>query len=72
MKGIANLRPSVPRYAFIWDIEQVLKYLKSCIPLHFRSEKELSLKLTMLLALLSARRENEIQKLDICIGILGI
>ena len=40
MKGIGNSCPLTPRYNFIWDIEQVLKYISSLSP-----NKKLSLKL---------------------------
>jgi len=59
MTGIFNLkRPTRPNYNFIWDVEKVLSF-------HSISDKELTLKLTMLLALTAASRASEICNLDI-------
>ena len=46
-------------------MEQVLKYLISWHPLHVLDTEIISLKLTILLALTDAKRDYEIQKLDI-------
>ena len=49
LKGIYELRPALPKYSRIWDVNIVLNFLKT---LDFASElslKDLSLKLTMLL-----------------------
>ena len=51
LSSVFNLRPPQPRYPFIWDVEKVLCYLKS-LPAHKNlSDKELTLKLTVMLAL---------------------
>lgn len=65
MKCVGNLRPQIPKYNFIWDVEQVLKYLRFCHPLQVLDTGIISLKLTMLTALTSTQGENEIKKLDI-------
>ena len=46
----------MPRYAAVWDVNQVLDYLKTLYPVHEISRKSLTLKLTMLLALVTAQR----------------
>ena len=53
------------RYTFIWDVEKALCYLK-CLPAHKDlSDKELTLKLTMMLALTATSRCSEISYLNI-------
>ena len=53
ISGIFNNRPTEPKFNFVWDIKNVLDFLET-----MNSEglglKELTLKLTMLLALTSA------------------
>ena len=56
LKGVFNTRPSFPRYKQVWDVTIVLKFLKSLDPLDSLSLKDLTLKTTMLLALLSGQR----------------
>ena len=65
MKGIFELKPSLPKYNEIWDVRVVLDYLKTfgastALPL-----KELTLKLTMLLCLTTGQRGQTIHKFDI-------
>ena len=56
MKGVFNLRPPLPRYAAIWDVQPVLRQLQSMHPVQSLSLKDLSLKLVMLMALTQAAR----------------
>ena len=65
MKGIFELKPSLPKYNEILDVRVVLDYLKtfgasSALPLN-----ELTLKLTMLLCLTTGQRGQTIHKFDI-------
>ncbi len=56
LRGVFVEQPSLPRYKTIWDVNIVLKYLKQ---LHIDIDltlRDLTLKLTMLLALLSGQR----------------
>ena len=62
VKGIKNARPSLPRYATTWDTDIVINYLKSC---EITSLKRLTLKLTMLLALVTAQRAQTLNKLNL-------
>lgn len=65
MTGIFNQRPPKPRYSFVWDVEQVLTYLGQLPGNDQLSDRLLTLKLTMLLALASACRCSELKCLDI-------
>ena len=57
LMGVFNQRPPQPRYTFVWDVETVLRYLKSHMPENDKlSDKELTYKLTILLALTAANR----------------
>ena len=64
VKGIFNKRPPIPRYTFIWDVQKVLTYLSTLgMPEHL-SDKMLTLKTTMLIALTSSNRAYEICSLN--------
>ncbi|KAJ8020009.1 hypothetical protein HOLleu_41830 [Holothuria leucospilota] len=63
LKGVYELRP-LPRYKTIWDISLLLNYLRSLHPLDVITLKELTLKLVMLIALVSAQRLQTLQLLD--------
>ena len=56
MKGIYDLRPSLPRYTTMWDLSIVLSYFRKGASVSELSLKELTLKLTFLLTLLSEQR----------------
>ena len=62
--GIFNCRPPKQKYTFIWDVEQVLTYIKSLPVDNSISTKDLIHKLTTLLALAAASRASEISSLD--------
>jgi hypothetical protein len=53
---VFNLRPCRPKYTCIWDVQLVLNLLRTLSPVKFISLKDLTLKLTMLLALTNATR----------------
>lgn len=65
MKGVFNLRPSLPRYNVTWDVNIVLKFLKNLTPISSLSLLKLSQKLLMLLALLSGQRGQTLHLIDI-------
>ena len=65
MRGIFNIRPSLPKYNCTWDVETVLKYLKYLHPLEKLSLLDLSRKLVMLLALTTGQRLQTLFLLDI-------
>ena len=56
MKGIFELRPPQPRLCTTWNVMNVLKYLKSLSPPEGLNLKQLTLKVVMLSALVSAAR----------------
>ena len=63
MKGVFETRPSLPRYSATWDIQVVLKYLGKMHPSYELHLKELTLKVVMLLALLSGQRHQTLHAL---------
>ena len=67
LKCIFTKRPSSPRYHCVWDVGIVLKYLKTLHPIRGLHLRDLTLKITMLIALLSAsgQRCQTIHALDI-------
>ena len=56
MKGVFKLKPPKQRYTHIWDVNDVLCYLRKLSPVKLLSLKDLTLKLTMLMALTQAAR----------------
>ena len=60
LKGVFESRPAMPRYTAVWNVNQVLDYLKTLYPVNEISLKSLTLKLTMLLALVTAQREQSL------------
>ena len=56
MRGVYKLRPPKPRYSWTWEVGDVLDHLQSWGPFNNLMERRLTLRLTMLLALASARR----------------
>ena len=65
MKGVYQLRPPKPRYKETWNISPVLGYLRSLYPTSELSLKQLTLKLVMLVALITAQRLQTLQALDL-------
>ena len=66
MRGIFALRPTKTRYTRILDVHKVLNYLRSLSPVKYVTLKDLTLKLTMLMALTNAAR---IQTLHVISGV---
>ena len=65
MKGIFQLKPSLPKYTTIWDVGQLLGYLES-LPLSAElSLKDLSLKTATLLSILTGQRCQTLHKIGI-------
>ena len=65
LKGIFELKPSMPKYSKIWDVRTVLQYLKQSKPLAGCTLKDLTMKLTMLLCLVTGQRCQTIHVVDI-------
>ena len=65
LKGVFNQRPPQSKYTFIWDVQVVLDYIKTNWAQNGNlSDENLTYKLTMLIALVSASRAIQIQNLD--------
>ena len=65
MKGIFKNNPPAPRYRTTWDVSPVLSYLSSLPKPNQCSLKSLTLKLVMLMSLVSAQRGQSLHMLDI-------
>ena len=65
MRSIFNSRPSKPRYNKIWDVSIVLRYLEKKAPAHTLTLKDLTMKLLMLCALVTAQRCQTLQALNL-------
>ena len=65
LKAVFNARPCVPRYQSIWDTSLVLSYLKTFSPLEALNLKDLTLKLVMLIALVTGQRCQSIYLMDL-------
>ena len=65
MSGASNQRPPKPKYGFTWDVEVVLRFLKSWPPNEALTDKQLSLKMAMLLSLSAISRCSELHLLDL-------
>ena len=57
LKGVFNMRPSLPKYSFTWDMGKVLDYIQQHPPSNLQ---ELTEKTVTLLALLCGQRAREI------------
>ena len=64
LKGVFELKPSLPRYSSIWDVSIVLQHLRPLGPPTQLDLKSLTKKTTMLLCLLTGQRCQTISKLD--------
>ena len=63
--GVFQARPSLPRHSTIWDVGVVFKLLRKWSPAKCLSRKQISLKMAMLLLLLSAERGQTVLSFDI-------
>ena len=65
LKGAFELKPPSAKYYGIWDVNQVLQFLKTFSPNKCLSLKELTYKLATLLALVTIQRKQTLLQLDI-------
>lgn len=65
IKGVYELRPSLPKYSSTWNVDIMFEYLKLLIPHDKLTLKELTHKLVMLLALLTGQRCQTITHLSL-------
>lgn len=65
MKGIFELKPALPKYTEIWDVNNVLNYLKRFSPIKGSlALKDLTLNLSMLLCLTAGQRGQTLLYMD--------
>ena len=62
MKGVFRLRPPCPKYEATWDVAPVLRYLEG---MDMQNLKTLSLKCSLILALVTGQRVQTLAALDI-------
>lgn len=65
MKGVFELKPPVPRYKFIWDVNIVLNFLSNYYPNENLSLSVITYKCAMLLALSSLQRVQTLAAINI-------
>ena len=65
MRGIFQLRPALPKYNAVWNVHTVFNFIRSCQTVDQLNLKDLTLRLTFLLCLLSAQRRQTIKALRI-------
>ena len=65
MKGVYNKKPPIPRYTHTWDVNIVLTFLRKLSPVKFLTLKDLTLKLTTLIAITNAARIQTLQLLSV-------
>ncbi|XP_046545628.1 uncharacterized protein LOC124255761 [Haliotis rubra] len=65
LRGVFNCRPALPRYKQTWDVKVVLDYIEEKGSNTELTLKELSLKMTMLLALVTGQRSQTLRYLSI-------
>lgn len=65
LRGVYNLRPTLPRYTHTWDVEKVLSVLRKLSPVKHLSLKDLTMKLCMLIALTNAARIQSLHLLSV-------
>ena len=65
MKGIFQLRMPTPKYLVTWDVSVVLGYLKTLSPKNSLSLKQSTVKLAMLVTLISFNRCDSLHKLGL-------
>ena len=65
MKGIFLEKPPRPKYTEIWDVSIVLSHLRSLSPVDKLSLKELTLKLVVLILLVSGQRGQTVHLISI-------
>jgi hypothetical protein len=65
LKGVFESRPALPKHNNILDVRTVLEYLRTLHPLETVTLKMLTLKLTMILALISAQRGQTLKALSL-------
>ena len=68
LKGVFQSRAQKPKYTEVWDVQNVLSYLKTLHPVDSLSLKDLSFKFLMLLLLVSGQRGQTILMLGMIVS----
>ena len=64
LQGMFNERPRKPRYQYVWDVGDVVEFLKSMAPNEALSYKDLTMKLATIMAITNADRASDLHALD--------
>ena len=56
LQGMFNERPPQPRYQYVWDVGDIVEFLKSMAPNEALSYKDLTMKLATIMAITNADR----------------
>lgn len=64
-RAVFQTRPALPRYQHTWNVNKVISYLEQLFPLDTISLKQLTLKMVMLIALVTGQRCQSIHMLDL-------
>lgn len=65
MKGVFHNRPALPKYNVTWDVDDVVKFLASWPDIQLLTLRQLTLRLAMLLCLVSGQRGEAIHKMKV-------
>ena len=65
MSGVFNRKPTFPRYAETWDPQIVLNHLKGYPDIKEMTLKQLTLKMTMIMVLVTAQLTQTLKLLSI-------
>ena len=65
LRGIFNIKPSIPKHVCVYDVDIVLRYLKSIGEAESVPFKLLTFRLATLYCLLSAQRDQTIASIDV-------
>ena len=71
LRGVFQCRPALPKYVETWDVDKVLRCLKTLSPVKHLTLKNLTLKLVTLIAILSGQRLQTIHLLKLNNMIVG-
>ena len=65
LKGIFNIKPSLPRYTVTWDVGKIFQHIKSLPSLEICNLKTISYRLAILLCLTTGQRDQTISYLHL-------
>ena len=64
LQGMFNECPPQPRYQYVWDVGDIVEFLKSMSPNEALSYKDLTMKLVTIMAITNADRASDLHALD--------